>query len=173
MATARAEVELSLPADIKPFFVHRTIVDAWGNKTHDGIYCFEKGVVGSFVNIYVVKQDKVTEMISQGSSGKELMERIRKIGLMSFDYGDEVEKTINRLTEVYKKKGRTYYPPMVLDGHSYEIIYELDDTKIKIHAGNPGHMIYELSEHSENIGRLYAVYRELMLHYAERKFNFK
>lgn len=176
IAPSSAETELSLPTDIKPFFVHRTVEDAWGRKAHDGIYCYaieRKGVVGPFVNIYIVKHDKVTEMISQGSNGKQLMERIREIELMPFNYKDEVETTTNRLTEEYRRKGQDYYPPMVFDGHSYEIIYELDDTKLKIHAANPGYRIYALAEHSKNIGKLYAVYRELMLYYAERKFHFK
>lgn len=172
----KAETELSLPTDRKPFFIHRTVEDAWGQKSHSGIYCYsinQEGVVGPFVEIYIVEYNEVIEMVSQGSNGKQLMERIRKISLKEFDYNAEVEQTIRKLTKEYEKKGETYYPPMVLDGHSYEIIYELDDTKLKIKAGNPGWMIYALAEHSDNIGRLHAVYKELMIYYAQRKFNFK
>lgn len=174
--TVSAEKNISLPDDIKPFFVHKTIEDAWSNPTHDGIYCYaveQKNVVGPFVDIYLVEDGKVTEVISQGSNGKELIERIRKIGLTSFDYHKEVKETIKKLEEEYKEKGKKYFPPMVLDGHIYEIYFELDDIELKFNASNPGHEIYELSKHSENIGKLYALYKELMLYYAERKFHFK
>ena len=173
---AEAQRDLSLPIDNKPFFIHRTVQDAWGKKSHSGIYAYsidQDGVVGPFVEIYIVSYDKVTEMVSQGSNGKELMERIRKIGLTEFDYNAEVESTIEKLTKEYEGKGETYYPPMVLDGHSYEIIYQLDDTKLEIKAGNPGWMIYALAEHSDNIGKLHSVYKALVLYYAQRKFKFK
>ena len=168
--------ELSLPTDINPFFVHRTIKNAWGHETHDGVYCYaikQKGVVGPFVDIYIVENGKVTEKVSQGSNGKYLLERIRKIGLKPFDFNNEVEKTENRLREEYIKMGRTYHPPTVLDGHLYEIIYELDDVKLKIQYSNPGDTISKLADHSENIGKLYEIYKELMLYYSERKFHFK
>lgn len=48
---AKLPEELTMPTDSKPFFVHRTIVDAWGHKANDGIYCFaidHEGVVGPF-----------------------------------------------------------------------------------------------------------------------------
>ena len=176
ITVAKAETKLSLPTDAKPFFVHRSLADAWGKPVHNGFYCYaveKKGVLGPFVDIYIVKQGKVTEVVSQGSHGRELMKRIRKSGLKPFAYSDEVDKTVNRLTAEYKKNGKKYYPPMVLDGHSYEIVYELDDVKYEIYANNPGYEIYELSRQSEKIGKLYAVYKELMLYYAERKFDFK
>ena len=175
-AIAGAEENLSLPSDIKPFFVHKTIKNAWNKPTHDGIYGYVidiKGVAGPFVSIYIVEDGKVIDKISQGSNGRHLMERIRKIGLTNFDYHNEIEQTIKKLEREYEKKGKKYYPPVVLDGHTYEINYELDDVNIKFKASNPGHKIYKLADHNENIGKLYSVYKELMLYYAERKFHFK
>lgn len=112
-------------------------------------------------------------MVSQGSNGKELMERIRAIGLQPFDYKQEYDKTVAKLTEAYEKEVETYYPPMALDGHSYEIIFHLGDTELKLRAANPGWPIQEFSEHNERFGELYSVYKKLMLYYSERKFHFK
>lgn len=175
-AAVNADNSLSLPEGMKPFFVHKTIQDAWGNKDHNGVYCYEvshEGVVGPFVDIYVVEEGRVVEKVSQGSNGKELMERIRKIEMKPFDYKKEARQTINRLTEEYQKQGKRFPLMITLDGHEYEIIYELDGVNLKINASNPGREIYQLAPHSENIGKLYAVYKELMLYYAERKFHFK
>jgi hypothetical protein len=170
------EEKLYLPADSKPFFIHKKIAGPLGDKTNSGFYCYlyeEGDNKWPRVVIYRVENDKVIDFVNQGTSAKDLMERIRKIHLKPFNYAKEVESTIARVKQEYKKEGKEYYGPSVVDGSSYEISYELDGDRLSFTAHEPGIFISELSEHSENLMKLHKVYNELMLYYAQRKLQFK
>ncbi len=176
IATASAAEELSLPTDSKPFFVHRTTGDLFGRKYHSGFYCYlyEQGEKKwPSVTIYRVEKDKVIDFVNQGTYAEDLMERIRKIGLKPFDYGKEVESTIARLKRQYESEGKEYNGLGILDGESYEVIYELDGSRFSFEAHEPGIYLAELGEHSDSLMKLHKVYNELMLYYAQRQLHFK
>jgi len=176
LTSAYGEEKLSLPTDSKPFFVHKTTAGPWGDKTNSGFYCYlyeEGDEKWPRVVIYRIENDKVTDIVNQGTSAKDLMERIRKIHLKPFDYAKEVESTIARVKQQHKNEGKEYYGPGVLDGSLYEISYELDGVRFSFTAHEPGIYIAQLSEHSENLMKIHRVYNELMLYYAQRKLHFK
>lgn len=167
---------LTLPKQ-SPFLAIEMTEDAFTgpSKAKNGVFFYSvdpgEGVSGPILEIYFVRNGKVTQYTDGGSTSSETIEAVRKIGFQPFDYGKEKSRLDTLLKKQAERKGQQYYPPIVLDGCEYRITYDLDGVKFSMTEWNPGSDIYFYADHSNKFRKLRDVLNELCIYYGRLQFE--
>jgi hypothetical protein len=118
----------------------------------------EHHAVHPTVTFYEVRNGKITDVVGGGSGESEqFLNRLRSIGLESFDFNAEIAETNIRESKKAAMDDERFLAPFVADGAEYEITYSFDGISLSFLAWNPGYSIDFYARYSPKIAKLKAV----------------
>ncbi len=116
---------------------------------------------GSLITVVEYRNGEEIETDRIYERNDEFIQRLRRIGLKSFDAKKEIQQVLEGGTSSYAS----------LDGYEYKIVYDLDDQRVELNEWNIEGMIDHYSSDSESFSKLKAVINECALQFGRMRLN--